>query len=88
MYVCICKQVTDKDVRKAIAEGATTMRQLCRQLPLGKQCGRCCLTAKEILRGRNALLSTALLGRRVSVFCLENEIFLKFNSLSKQSISL
>jgi bacterioferritin-associated ferredoxin len=50
MYVCICRQVTDTQIREAIADGATTMRQLCKKLPIGTQCGRCCMTAKEILQ--------------------------------------
>jgi len=50
MYVCICRQVTDTQIRKAIAEGATNLKQLCNSLPIGTQCGRCCKTAREILQ--------------------------------------
>lgn len=49
MYVCICKQVTDTQIKQAIAAGATTLQQLCNLLPIGTQCGRCCDTAVEML---------------------------------------
>lgn len=51
MYVCICKNVTDKQVQQAICQGgACCMRDLNNQLGLGTECGKCGLHARELLR--------------------------------------
>ena len=41
MYVCLCQAVSDKSVRKAISEGATTVREIQRRCNAGKNCGGC-----------------------------------------------
>jgi len=41
MYVCICKAVTDRDIRCAVTEGARTVRALRKQLGCTGQCGKC-----------------------------------------------
>jgi len=50
MYVCICNAVTDSQIRKAAENGVTFMRELGNELGVGRQCGRCACTAREILR--------------------------------------
>lgn len=49
MYVCVCNGITDRDIRKAVDNGCTSMRQLSRELQVGRQCGRCASMAREIL---------------------------------------
>jgi len=50
MYVCICKAVTDKQVKAAVDEGAVSLRDLTRgELRVGTCCGRCVPTARECL---------------------------------------
>lgn len=49
MYVCVCKGITDKQIREAIGAGATEMKSLCDEFALGSQCGTCCKMTKEIL---------------------------------------
>jgi bacterioferritin-associated ferredoxin len=49
MYVCVCNGITEREVRGAIRDGATTMRQLCAELPLANRCGRCGDTVREML---------------------------------------
>lgn len=41
MYVCICKNVTDSQVRAAIAKGAHTMEAVGRATRAGTCCGAC-----------------------------------------------
>jgi len=41
MYVCICKQITDKEVEAAIADGHTDLDSLIGHLGLGTNCGSC-----------------------------------------------
>ena len=50
MYVCLCKGVTDTQVRQAVEEGHDTMRKLNKTLGVGSQCGRCACFAKELIR--------------------------------------
>lgn len=49
MYVCICRAVTDTHIRECVSEGACTMRDLRNCLGVATQCGRCALTAREVL---------------------------------------
>ncbi len=49
MYVCLCKAVTDRQIKSAIDEGANSLGQLRRCLGVASQCGKCGITAREIL---------------------------------------
>ena len=49
MYVCLCKAVTDSDIVEAANGGVRTMRQLARETGCSSNCGRCAVTAAEIL---------------------------------------
>lgn len=50
MYVCICKGITDHQIRKAVREGASSMRDLRMQLGTCSECGKCGQCTKEIMR--------------------------------------
>ncbi len=49
MYVCLCKAVKDSDILDAVNGGVRTMRQLARETGCSSNCGRCAVTAAEIL---------------------------------------
>lgn len=49
MYICICHGVTDKKIVQTIEGGATSMRELSRELGVGTQCGKCTNCTKKIL---------------------------------------
>ncbi len=49
MYVCICRQVTDRDIHQAVAQGACHMRDLREQLGVSAQCGKCAGCARDVL---------------------------------------
>ncbi|WP_083918242.1 (2Fe-2S)-binding protein [Methylosarcina fibrata] len=51
MYVCVCKAVTDHQIRKAIDNGVRTRRQLHHCLGVGGECGKCNKQVKELLDG-------------------------------------
>jgi bacterioferritin-associated ferredoxin len=48
MYVCICKGITDSQIRSAVADGLTNYHELRQTLGLSSQCGRCAVSAREI----------------------------------------
>ena len=49
MYVCLCNGITDRQIRPAVEEGASSMRELRQQLGVCGNCGRCGPEAREIL---------------------------------------
>ncbi len=50
MYVCLCKNVTERQVHQAVAQGHGSMKALCQQLGMMGQCGQCAKHTREILR--------------------------------------
>lgn len=49
MYVCVCRAVTDGQIRKAAQAGARSVGDLSRDFGLGRECGRCVTCAKSCL---------------------------------------
>lgn len=50
MYVCLCKGITDSQIREAVASGMTHYREVRLALGLSSQCGKCAVQAREIFR--------------------------------------
>jgi bacterioferritin-associated ferredoxin len=51
MYICICKGVTDSQIKHAVQdEGVRDLRGVRRELGACDQCGKCALAAKKIIR--------------------------------------
>lgn len=50
MYICVCKAVTDKQLRTAIDNGICTRRQLTHCFGVGKDCGKCNKEVKQLLK--------------------------------------
>ncbi|RVU32436.1 bacterioferritin-associated ferredoxin [Neptunomonas marina] len=59
MFVCICNGITDGDIRQALSEGATSVRDLHRELGVGNCCGKCTRTARDVLREHQSLSESA-----------------------------
>ncbi len=50
MYVCLCKGVTDHQIRAEVHDGADTLRDVSRRLGVATQCGKCAGCARQIIR--------------------------------------
>lgn len=50
MYVCLCKNVTDQQIRSAVENGANSFRDVRKTLGVGSQCGQCACFAKEVTK--------------------------------------
>lgn len=50
MYVCLCKSVTDRQIRETINGGACTYAEVRRELGVSTQCGKCWPVAKAIIQ--------------------------------------
>jgi bacterioferritin-associated ferredoxin len=67
MIVCVCKAVSERQIRAAVKGGATSLRDLTRELGIGTCCGKCLPEAKSALTtslkacdsGRHGLFSPA-----------------------------
>ena len=49
MIVCICRRVSDHQIRRAAAEGASSLEHLQFELGVATQCGRCADCASRVL---------------------------------------
>ena len=50
MYVCLCKGVTDHQIRAELQQGADTLRDISRRLGVATQCGKCAGCARQVIR--------------------------------------
>lgn len=48
MYVCLCKGITDDQIRQTVEAGATHFGQVRKTLGLASQCGKCANLAREV----------------------------------------
>jgi len=51
MYVCLCQGISDRDIKKAIAQGHTTLGDLLKYFSAGRGpgCGACHPTLRKML---------------------------------------
>ena len=68
MYICICKAVTERELREAIAGGCTTLGHLRAELGVGACCGKCAPEAKAMVSQCGAVC-----GRRAGVSARDDE---------------
>jgi bacterioferritin-associated ferredoxin len=49
MIVCVCRRVSDRQIREAVADGAHSLECLQMDLGVATQCGRCADCASRVL---------------------------------------
>ena len=49
MIVCVCRKVSDRQIRQAVADGAHSLECLQFDLGVATQCGRCADCASRVL---------------------------------------
>jgi len=54
MIACLCRGVSDSEVRSAIARGARTVSDIRRACGAGDDCGSCCVTLAAMVRQARA----------------------------------
>ena len=50
MYVCICKQITDRDIHGALDNGACSFKDIRNELGVGTECGECTNHVRKCIR--------------------------------------
>ena len=66
MIVCICHNVSDKAIRRALDAGATSMQEIREELKVGSCCGKCNAFAKTLVRAHIEELQAVELRRTVA----------------------
>ncbi len=54
MYICICKGITDRQIRQAVNDGAASLKDLRKQLGVASQCGKCACLATNVINEASA----------------------------------
>jgi bacterioferritin-associated ferredoxin len=49
MIVCVCNNISDREIRQAVDVGISSMPELHRELGVGTCCGKCVSYAREVL---------------------------------------
>lgn len=60
MYVCLCKGITDSQIRSVVTEGMTNYHDVRRALGLSSQCGMCAVHAREVFNESLAAIDASL----------------------------
>lgn len=55
MFICVCQAVTERDIDRALDEGAATLDQLKHRLEVATSCGCCADTVRDRLARRRSL---------------------------------
>ncbi|GHC16116.1 (2Fe-2S)-binding protein [Aidingimonas halophila] len=50
MFICLCKGVTDREIREAVSDGARSWREVREVTGCSSQCGKCACVGKAIAR--------------------------------------
>jgi bacterioferritin-associated ferredoxin len=56
MIVCVCNNISDREIRQAIDSGLDTIADLRRDLGVATCCGKCHTCAKEVLSEHRATI--------------------------------
>lgn len=65
MFICICNAITERQVKAAVADGASTLADLQGQLGVAACCGCCAETASDYLPGGRYAEQTTEIRRTV-----------------------
>lgn len=49
MIVCVCNNISDREIRQAVDLGLTSMADLHKELGVGTCCGKCVSYAREVM---------------------------------------
>ena len=55
MIICVCQNVSERDIAKAVARGCPSFAALQEQLEIGTSCGTCMCSARESFAEQQAV---------------------------------
>jgi bacterioferritin-associated ferredoxin len=53
MYVCLCRGITEKQIRQAAEQPSCSMQELSKVMGIGMDCGTCLEYAAQLLQAQN-----------------------------------
>lgn len=65
MIVCVCNNISDREIRLAIELGLTSMDELRSELGVSTCCGQCASYAEDVLKEHQATSRVTVLKRPV-----------------------
>ena len=63
MYVCLCRAVTEDEVRNVVAEGARDAEQVAQRCGAGTGCGGCRNALRDLMASCGIVIDACPLGR-------------------------
>ena len=60
MIVCVCNNISDREIRQAVDLGLSSMEELSRDLGVGTCCGNCVTCARDVLAQHLETLQPAM----------------------------
>ncbi|MFC3902973.1 bacterioferritin-associated ferredoxin [Acinetobacter marinus] len=60
MYICLCRGITDQDIKDAMQNGAQSYREVREMLDLGTCCGKCAPEAKALISDELAQIAARI----------------------------
>lgn len=64
MYICLCNAVSEKQIRKAVSEGAETVEEIKEKFNAGKNCGSCIFALERVIARQKGDYNGAELGQK------------------------
>jgi len=58
MIICVCKNISDRDIARAVSEGCHSFKAVQNELEVGKSCGTCVDYARECFAESKASASS------------------------------
>ena len=68
MIVCVCNNISDREIRQAVDLGITSMDELRRDLGVATCCGQCASYAEDVLRTHLAQSGAGVVASNDSAF--------------------
>ena len=60
MYVCLCRGITDQDIKEAMQNGASSFKEVRELLDIATCCGRCAPEARAIISDELAAIAAKI----------------------------
>jgi bacterioferritin-associated ferredoxin len=73
MYVCLCKGISDKDIKQLVSAGACSVEEIMRCTEAGTGCGSCVGEIAELVSPGEGHGRTSPLRRRLAVLPEQSE---------------
>jgi len=75
MIVCVCNNISDREIRQAIELGITTMDELRADLGVATCCGQCASYAEEVLNEHLAAINAQAESPAIAETVLKRPVF-------------